>query len=113
MHGSTNSVCYFQSSIEYLFGHLAILIWLDDLLGYAKTPQDLLELLCLTLQICLESCLKLNPHKCQLVACEVPFCGRIIDAEGVKFNPQNYEALSTMSTPTTVGSLMDLVYGAK
>jgi len=53
-----------------------------------------------------------DPNKCQLIAKTVQFCGRLIDSDGVKFNPRNYEALTTMSEPTTVGSLMQLVHGA-
>ena len=56
--------------------------------------------------------MKLNPNKCQLVLKEAHFCGRIVDAEGIRFNPRNYDALVSMPTPTKVGDLMQLVHGA-
>ena len=42
-HGASNSVPYFQSAMELLFIHLLLLIWLDDMLGYAKKAEDLLK----------------------------------------------------------------------
>lgn len=43
------------------------------------------------------------------MAKEVQFCGRIINEDGVKFHPRQYEALVNMQAPTTVGALMELV----
>ena len=63
-------------------------------------------------KICLERGLKLHPSKCELVTNKVQFCGRIIDAKGIRFNPRQYEALTSMAAPTTVGALMELVHGA-
>ena len=112
LHGSTNSVPYFQSSMDYMFAYLEVLIWLDDVLGFAKTYDELLDILHQVLKICAAKGLKLNPNKCELVAKEVQFCGRIIGSKGVKFNPRNYNALITMPTPKTAGALMELVHGA-
>lgn len=105
-HGATNSVPYFQSTMEQLFETFDVLIWLDDILGYAATAVGLLENLRKVLEVCAIKGLKLNPRKCDLVANEVQFCGRIIDKNGVKFNPRNYSALVTMPPPTTVGALI-------
>ncbi len=112
LHGATNAVSYFQSSMESLFDHLELLIYLDDLLGYANDTSTLLDRLRAVFEVCKTSGLKLNPAKCQLVTNEVQFCGRTINKKGVKFNPRQYEALINMTAPTTVGGLMELVYGA-
>lgn len=56
--------------------------------------------------------LTLNPAKCQLATNEEQFRGRIINKNGVKFQPRQYEALTNMSAPTTIGALMELVHGA-
>lgn len=111
-HGAMNSVAYFQSSMESLFNHLDLLIWLDDILGYATTYTELLDKLESTLQICASKGLKLHPAKCELATKEVKFCGRLIDKNGVRFNPRNYAALVNMPKPVTVGALMELVHGA-
>ena len=107
LHGATNAVAYFQSSMEALFGHLGILIYLDDLLGYASDEGFLLAKLRSVLEVCKEKSFKLNPPKCQIVTKEVLFCGRIINKKGLKFHPREYEALTNTSMPTTVGALME------
>lgn len=112
LHGATNAVAYFQSSMESIFGHLDLLIYLDDILGSAPNTQLLLERLRAVFTVCKEKGLKLNPKKCQLVTQEVQFCGRIINKDGVQFHPRQYEALINMQTPKTVGALMELVHGA-
>ena len=88
LHGAKNSEIYFQSSMEAMFGHLNLLIYLDDLLGHAKPPPQLLEKLRDTFAICQENGLKLHSEKCELVATEVRFCGRIINKYGIKFHPR-------------------------
>ena len=40
LHVAKNSGIYFQSSMEAIFGHLYLLIYIDDLLGYAKPPPS-------------------------------------------------------------------------
>ncbi len=43
LDGATNSVSYFQSIMEALFSHLNLLIWLDDMLGYAEDADTLIK----------------------------------------------------------------------
>lgn len=87
LHGATNAVWYFQSPIEAMFGHFDTLIYLDDLLGYAKTKEEFLEKLHSLVTVCLEKRLKLNPMKCDLVTLEIIFCGRVINKASVSFQP--------------------------
>lgn len=112
LHGATNVVAYFQSSMEDLFGHFDLLIYLDDILGYASNTSSLLEKLRSVFEVCQEKGLKLNPAKCKLITDEVQFCGRVINKHGVKFHPRQYEALTNVQSPITVGELMELVHGA-
>ena len=98
--------------MESMFSHLDLLIWLDDMLGYAKDAASLLATLKSVFEVCRQRRMKLNPVKCELVAQKVQFCGRLVDSKGVKFNPRHYEALTAMEAPRTVGALMELVHGA-
>lgn len=98
--------------MEALFGHLELLNYLNDILGYAKDTSLLLEKLRFVFEVCKAKGLKLNPAKCQLVTNEVQFCRRTINKHGVKFHPRQYETLANMSVPTTIGALMELVHGA-
>lgn len=111
-HCATNSVAYFQSNIEWMFSHLDVLIWLDVISGYGRSPSGLLENFRNVLCIGAMKDLELDFNKRELVVKEAQFCCRIIDSKGLKFNPRNYSALVNKPAPKTVGSLMELVYGA-
>lgn len=61
--------------------------WLDDFFLHAKTPEELLDKLELFFQICRDRNLKLSAKKCTFCLTNVHWCGRIIDADGVRFDP--------------------------
>lgn len=82
--------------MEQLFSHLTVIIYLGDILGYATTNDDLLDVLEKALQICAAKGLKLSSKKCELTVKEVQFCGRLIHKDGVKFNLNNCEAIFKM-----------------
>ena len=46
------------------FLYQGLLIWLDDLLGYEKTQEKLLELLRKVWDVCAQKGFKFNPKKC-------------------------------------------------
>lgn len=112
LHNVKNYGIYIQFSMEAMFGHINILIYIDDLLGYAKSPSDLLDKLPKTFAIYQKKGLKLQPKKCELLASEVQLCGRIISKKGIKFHPRQYEALTSMPLSTTVSTLVELAYSA-
>ncbi|ETV78978.1 hypothetical protein H257_07762 [Aphanomyces astaci] len=65
--GQTDAVVYCQGVVDESFGDLlmhGLLGWLDDLLGYAPTTDELLHLLRKVLEICHAYGLKLHPGKC-------------------------------------------------
>lgn len=74
MHGSKKSCAYVQSSMEAIFGHLGILIYVDDLLGYAQDSGELINNLRVVFNLCLEKVPRMNPKNCYLVDYEVQFC---------------------------------------
>ncbi len=76
-----------------------LLIWLDDLLGYAKTPMKLLAMLERVLVVCEDKGLKLNPRKCKFYLVEAEWCGRFISKEGVRHDPARIDALKTLPKP--------------
>lgn len=112
LHGAMNAVASFQSSMELIFGHLDLIIYLNDILESASNERLLLEKIRVVFDLRKENGLKLSPNKCKLVAKKVQFCGRNISAIGVKFYPRQYEAIVNIQAPTNVGALMELVYGS-
>ncbi|GMF55193.1 unnamed protein product [Phytophthora fragariaefolia] len=94
--GGTNSVAYVQSTVQEMFGdrfNNGLLNWIDDLLGYVETPEELLRILRRVLDICEEKGLKLNPKKCKLFMTEALWCGRVVSSEGVRHDPARIQAL--------------------
>ncbi|KAH9147037.1 hypothetical protein AeNC1_019450, partial [Aphanomyces euteiches] len=46
--GQTDAVAFCQSAVDFMFADLlfkGLLVWLDDMLGYAETTDDLFDLL--------------------------------------------------------------------
>ncbi|GMF27035.1 unnamed protein product [Phytophthora fragariaefolia] len=102
--GGTNSVSYVQSTVQAMFGDLfdnGLLIWIDDLLGYADSPEELLRILRRVLTICEEKGLKLNPKKGKFFMAEALWCGRIVSGGGVRHDPARIQALRELPAPST------------
>lgn len=86
LHGAKTSDLYFQSALEAMFGRLELLIYIDELLGYATSPTDLLAKHRQVYTVCRERGFKINLTKCKLVSFDVQFCCRIISNKGINFH---------------------------
>ena len=110
--GGSDSVAYCQATVQAIFDEVlykGLLIWLDDLLGYAKTPEDHLQLLRRVLAICAENGLKLNPKKCCFYQTEAKWCGKIISKAGVCHAPERIRALQELPRPTKGNELQQFL----
>jgi hypothetical protein len=110
--GSKGAVPYFQSSMQLILKdqlYTSFLLWLDDLLAYARTWEDLAEEISKFFQTCREYGLKLSAKKCRLYQTKVIWCGRQISAEGISQDPARIEALRNLATPKTGGDLQQFV----
>ena len=89
--GLTNAPATFQRLMNNIFAadlFQHVLIFLNDVLTYSKTPNDHLyhlEEVFLTLR---RAGLKLKPKKCNLFQTEVHYFGHVIDKGGIRPNPQ-------------------------
>ena len=103
--GLTNAPAIFQRLMNNIFAadlFRHVLIFLDDVLTYSKTPNDLLhqiEKVFLTLR---RAGLKLKPKKCNLFQTEVHYIGHVIDKGGMRHNPQKIDAVRNWERPKTV-----------
>jgi hypothetical protein len=86
-----------------------IKVWLDDCLLHMQTEDDLLATLNFFFKKCQEHGLKLHASKCMLFASTVRYCGRLITRYGVRFDPNNMEALQTMQEPQNGADLVQYV----
>jgi hypothetical protein len=58
---------------------------------------------------CLQHVIFLHAAKCNLYGTEVRYCGRIITAEGVRYDPRTLYTLQHMGTPQNGGDLVQYV----
>ncbi len=76
--------------------------YLDDLIVFAPTLQELLVRLKELFALLTSNGLKLNLNKCTFGLKEVIFLGRRISVEGSQHDPNNIEAVMKMKPPTNV-----------
>ncbi|KAH9109318.1 hypothetical protein AeMF1_015600, partial [Aphanomyces euteiches] len=100
--GQSDAVAYCQGVVDELFGEMimhGLLGWLDDLLGYARTASDLMDLLKRVLAICQAYGLKLHPKKCAFYTTKTIWCGKEVSAEGVAHAPARVQGLCELEPP--------------
>ena len=76
--------------------------YLDDVIIYAHTYDDLLDRLRLVLERFKQMGLKLNVSKCEFARAEIKFLGHLISNNGMKPDPKNTKKVMEMKPPNTV-----------
>ncbi|KAL4153562.1 hypothetical protein QTP88_001395 [Uroleucon formosanum] len=76
--------------------------YVDDIINYAKTFDDLLIILQKLLQRIRESGFKLKATKCKFGYFELKILGQIVNQDGVKPNPEGLAAIKKFPTPKTI-----------
>lgn len=76
--------------------------YLDDIVIWATSLEELLERLEELFKLFGEKGIKLNIKKCQFAQKEIKFLGHIISEEGCKPCPDNVSAIKNMKAPTNV-----------
>lgn len=112
LHVATKAVSFFQSAMENLSREVEVLIWLDGLMGFASSIEGILPFIRKVLAVLMTSRINPNPTKFSLAAQSAQFCGSVISANGVKFNPQGHDALVSLPVPRTVCDLTQFLHGA-
>jgi Reverse transcriptase (RNA-dependent DNA polymerase)/RNase H-like domain found in reverse transcriptase len=100
-HGTTNATVHMQSIMEELMHDIrhSVKIWLDENMIHVTDEKKLLEVLEHFFKKCLQHGHFLDAAKCDLYGTEVRYCGRIITAEGVRYDPRTMSTLQQMGTP--------------
>ncbi len=86
-----NSAANFQACVEPCFAELRAhrLAWIDDFAVRARTEAQLLDVLERFLAICKDRNLIVSIIKSVFFATSIKWCGRILDAQGIKMDPSN------------------------
>ncbi len=110
--GQSDAVAYCQATAQEVYGEKygnGIEAWLDDALGSAKTPEELMDLLEYVLERCEQYGLKLNPSKCEFYTTSVVWCGKVISADGIGHDPKRLQGLIDLEPPTSAQELQQFV----
>ena len=103
--GLTNMPATFQRLMESCLGdmHLKwVIIYLDDIIIFSKTPREHIERLRSVFQKIHEAGLKLKPKKCEFFKTRISFLGHIVSRDGIECDPKKIEAIKNWKRPTTV-----------
>lgn len=111
LQGQTDSGNHFQSVTTPIFGEAIgnVVQWLDDFLVHSVNEGPLLDSIEMFFSQCQKYGLKLHAKKCDLFLKEAPFCGRLIDESGIKFNPRDLATLLNMRKPEFASDLQQFL----
>lgn len=100
--GLTNAPATFQSVMNGIFAdHIgkSVLVYLDDILVFSKTPEEHEQHLRTVLAILRKHEFKAKLAKCQFNRTELHFLGHIISQEGLKVDPRKVKVIREWPVP--------------
>ena len=103
--GLCNAPATFERLMEKVLEGLQwkiLVLYLDDIVVFAKNPEQLLERLSQVFSRLLEAGMKLKPKKCDLLKRSVAFLGHVIDGEGIHMDPEKIKVIWSWRTPKDV-----------
>ena len=98
--------CYIHGSlVPILAGLPGVVCQMDDILVFRKDQVEHDQHLEAVLRCIEEANGTLSQEKCEFSKTKLTFLGHIIDADGIRADPQKTEAIMTMSPPTSIPEL--------
>jgi hypothetical protein len=101
--GLSNSPSVFQRVMNQIFKkqlNKSVLIYLDDILVFSKTPEEHLQHIKEVLETVKANHLSLKTKKCHFFRQELKFLGHIISKDGIKPDPEKVQAVVNWDEPT-------------
>ena len=99
LSGAPGSFCRLMSIALRDLLWKVCLCYLDDIVIYARTPEELLERFRIVLDRLREVGLKVKPSKCELFKKEIKFLGHMVSANGIDPLPEKLETIRNWPTP--------------
>ena len=87
-----------------------LLIYLDDILVFGRTPEEHLDRLAQVFQRLADAGLKLKPGKCCFAQAVVKFLGHIVSADGVATGPEKLRRVQEWPQPKNVSDLRAFLF---
>ena len=106
--GASNAPATFQRLIENCLGDLNLrwcVVYLDDIIVYGKSPEEILERLGAVFEKLRKAGLKLKPSKCEFFKEQIQFLGHIVSKEGISTCPEKVHAVQEWPMPKTINDL--------
>ena len=103
--GLRNSGMTFQKMVTLLMAgmlHSEVLAYLDDCILYSKSSHQHIKLLEEVLSRFKNAGLKLKPQKCKLFRKEIVYLGFLVNANGIRPNPDAAKKIRELKAPTCV-----------
>ena len=94
--GLTNAPATFQQLMQSCLGNLHLnycINYLDDVLGFSKTPKEHVIRLRAVLEKLKQVGLKLKPSKCEFFRQKLTYSGHVVSKEGIQMDPKKVEAI--------------------
>ena len=100
--GAPSTFCRLMSIVLRDLLWKVCLCYLDDIIIFARTPEESLERLRIVLDRLREVGLKVKPSKCALFKTQVHFLGHMISENGVEPQPEKVKAIQDWPRPRCV-----------
>ena len=101
---ASNAPATFQRLMENCLGDLNLrwcVVYLDDIIVYGKSPEEILERLGTVFEKLRKAGLKLKHSQCEFFKEQIQFLGHIVSKEGISTCPEKVHAVQEWPTPKT------------
>ena len=101
--GLTNAPAVFQTLVNDIlwdYINLFVVVYLDNILVFSRTPKEHTAHVCLVLQRLLENRLFVKAEKCMFDAPTVEFLGHIVEKGQVRADPKKVRAVEEWARPS-------------
>lgn len=112
--GTANAVSHYQRIMTRIFReagllHKGVLVFVDDILVYAKTEVELAELWVRVFAALAKHNIYLCTKKTHLLKREIVWCGKLISGAGRGVDPRRVAAIDAVPRPTNGGQLLSFL----
>lgn len=110
--GLCNAPVTFERLMEQVLSGLpweVLLIYLDDIIVYAMSFQEMMDRLRLVFTRLREANLKLSPNKCHLFQDRVKYLGHLVSQQGICTDPEEISGIQDWPIPTSVSDLRTFI----